>query len=399
MSLIQISQRARKTPASPIRKLSPLAEQAKAAGTHIYHLNIGQPDIKTPPEFFAGLHQYQDSVVAYDSSEGNNALRSSWSHYINATLNLSIAPQQMLITMGASEAIIFSFMTCCDPGDEVIIFDPTYSNYIGFAAVSGVRLVPLPTNIEENFALPTKEIIESAITPKTKAILLCNPNNPTGTVYSKQELAMLLRLCNEHHLFLIADETYREFVYDGLKPLSMLHLDGSNERVIIIDSLSKRFSLCGARLGCIITVNESVLEAALHIAQARLASPTIEQVAAAHMLDTISENFLENVRSEYEHRRNVLLTGLQDIPGITSHRPQGAFYTLVKLPFEQAEAFAAFLLGEFSHDGATTFVAPGQGFYMAPEQGLAKIRLAYVLNDQDIAKALEIIKRGITAFS
>jgi aspartate aminotransferase len=398
MTPIQLSNRAHNTPASPIRKLAHLATKAKKAGIHVYHLNIGQPDLESPQEFFDGLRAFKQKVVAYEQSQGNEGLCIAWSKYINKTLQLNTLPEQFLITMGASEALVFLFMTCCDPGDEVITFDPTYANYLGFAAISGVHLVPVSSNMEDNFALPARDEIEKRITNRTRAILLCNPNNPTGTVYSRDELAFLLNLCEEHNIFLILDETYREFVYDELKPLSILHLAPNSQRVIVVDSLSKRFSLCGARIGCLLTSNEELLAKALNIAQARLAAPTIDQFAAAYMLERIKINYMENARAEFQSRRDALYLGLKKVPGVAVHKPRGAFYTVVQLPVANAEDFASFLLSQFSHKQATTFIAPAAGFYMQPHQGVQEARFAYVLKKSEIEEAIEAFAAGLKQY-
>ncbi|NLF25708.1 MAG: pyridoxal phosphate-dependent aminotransferase [Deltaproteobacteria bacterium] len=398
MLRIKLSNRARQTPPSPIRKLAHLAQRAKRAGTGVYHLNIGQPDIESPEEFFEGLRLFKQKVVAYDLSQGNEALCSAWSRYVNKTLGLNTSPEEFLITMGASEALVFLFMTCCDPGDEVIIFDPTYANYIGFAAASGVTLVPVLSDMERNFALPPLEEIEAKMTNRTRAILLCSPNNPTGTVYTDTELKFLLDLCEENNIFLIVDETYREYVYDDLEPLSIFHLAPRNERVIVVDSLSKRFSLCGARIGCLLTTNPEVLSVTLNIAQARLAAPTIEQFASAYMLDHIKDGYLEGVRREYQARRDTLYQALSSVPGISAHLPKGAFYVIVRLPVDDAERFAAFMLEDFSVNGRTTFIAPAAGFYMQNSKGRQEARLAYVLERPDIEEAVKVLEAGLQAY-
>lgn len=398
MTSIKLSSRAHNTPASPIRKLAHLAVRASKSGTHVYHLNIGQPDLESPREFFDGLRAFSQKVVAYEQSQGYEGLCVAWSAYVNKTLRLHTRPEQFLITMGASEALVFLFMTCCDPGDEVIIFDPTYANYLGFAAISGVHLVPVASSMEDNFALPPREQIEGRITSRTRAILLCNPNNPTGTVYSRDELRFLLDLCDEHNIFLILDETYREFVYDELEPLSILHLAPENPRVAVVDSLSKRFSLCGARIGCLLTSNEELLAKSLHIAQARLAAPTIEQFAAAHMLETIKDDYLQNARAEFQSRRDALYQALKQIQGVVVHKPGGAFYTVAQLPVSDAEHFASFLLERFSHRQTTTFIAPAAGFYMQQDQGIQKARFAFVLQRSEIEKAIEAFAAGLARY-
>jgi len=398
MKRLKLSNRAHNTPPSPIRKLAHLANKAKKAGTHVFHLNIGQPDIESPEEFFEGLRLFRQKVVEYEQSQGNEGLCLAWSEYINRTLGLSTNPEQFLITVGASEALVFLFMTCCDPGDEVLIFDPTYANYLGFAAIAGVHLVPVLSNMEDHFALPARTDIERKITNHTRAILLCNPNNPTGTVCGREELEFLFGLCEEHNLFLIVDETYREFVYDGLEPLSILHLEPSSERVIVVDSLSKRFSLCGARVGCLLTRNAEVLAAALKIAQARLAAPTIEQFASAYMLQHIKEDYLERVRQEFQSRRDALFRALQEIAGVAAHKPKGAFYTVVQLPVDDAEDFASYLLDRFSLEKKTTFIAPAAGFYMESSQGLRKARFAYVLDSGKIGEAIRVLAAGLKRY-
>jgi aspartate aminotransferase len=398
MSKINLSNRARNTPPSPIRKLAHLANKAKASGVHVYHLNIGQPDIESPEEFFEGLSLFKQKVVAYEQSQGNESLCLAWSKYINKTLGISTAPEQFLITMGASEALVFLFMTCCDPGDEIIIFDPTYANYLGFASIAGVHLKPIVSNMESNFAPPAAGEIERHITARTRAILVCSPNNPTGTVCSREELQVLYELCEANNLFLIVDETYREFVYDDLKPVSILHLVPNSKRVVVVDSLSKRFSLCGARIGCLLTSNEEILAATLKIAQARLAAPTIEQFASAHMLEHIHDEYLEGVRNEFMSRRDALYNALKAIPGVAIHKPQGAFYSVVQLPVDNAESFASFLLSQFSFKQRTTFIAPAAGFYMREGQGIKEARFAYVLNKGAIEEAIEALAVGIRQY-
>jgi len=393
-----VSNRAEKTPASPIRKLAHLAINAQKAGTRVYKLNIGQPDIESPREYFEGLGLYREKVIAYEESMGNERLCRAWSRYANKTLDLHTRPEQFLITVGASEALVFAFMTCCDPGDEIIIFDPTYANYLGFAAIAGIHLIPVASNMEDNFALPPGGAIEGRITRRTRAILICNPNNPTGTVYGREEMRLLFDLCEKHNLFLIVDETYREFVYDACEPFSILNMAPDSSRVIVVDSLSKRFSLCGARIGCLITCNRAFTAAALKIAQARLAAPTMGQFAAAHMLEHIPDDFLGRVREEFRVRRDALYAALKQIPGVVALKPQGAFYTVVELPVEDAEAFAAYMLEKFSSRGRTTFIAPAAGFYIQNSLGRRQARVAYVLNKEDIGEAVAVLAEGLEAY-
>jgi len=398
MSELKISHRAEKTPPSPIRKLAGLAQAAADRGTHVYRLNIGQPDLRSPVEFLEGVANSINPVVAYEASKGSSKLIGAWSEYLNRGYNLGITAEQMLITMGASEALIFAFMVCCDPGDEILIFDPTYANYIGFSAISGVRLVPLPCPPRLGKAIPSREEISRYISPYTRAILVCNPNNPTGSVCDDNELKTLIELCRERDLFLIVDETYREYVFDNTKPRCVFELAPRDPNIIVVDSLSKRFSLCGARVGCMITWNQDVMRAAFHIAQARLAAATIEQDAAAHMLSSIGEDYLFEARGEYQRRRDTAVKALAEIPGVETYTPEGGFYLLAKLPVDDAEKFATFMLREFEYQGAATFVAPAAGFYMNREMGRQEIRIAFVLNEGDTKKAIEVIGAGLKAY-
>jgi len=393
-----ISQRAIATPASPIRRLVPYARKAKAAGHNVYHLNIGQPDIQSPREFWQAFSQYSDPILAYEESDGNFGLRKAWCEYNKRNLNINISPEQLLVTTGASEALVFLFMVCCDPGDEIIVFDPTYANYMGFAAISGVKLQPVATQIESGFVMPEMSEIQSKITSRTKAILVCNPNNPTGTVYSTESLQKLLKLCKESSLFLIADETYREFVYDGRKPFSVLELPDANDTVVVVDSLSKRFSLCGARLGCLITRHQDILAKCLNMAQARLASPTVEQHAAAKMLHNLSSEYVENSRREFESRCNLVAEYLSKMEGVKFVAPQGAFYCIAKLPLTNAEDFAKFMLEDFSYKGSTTFVAPANGFYLDNNRGLDEVRIACMLQRDTLGGAMDVLKRGLDCY-
>ena len=398
MTELTLSNRALKTPPSPIRRLAGIAQDAETRGTKVFRLNIGQPDVHSPKEFFDGLKQIPTDQVAYESSHGNQPLIAAWCAGLNRDYSIGVSPSQMLITMGASEALIFSFMVCCDPGDEILIFDPTYANYIGFSAISGVRLVPLPCALERGFALPAADEIKRFISPYTRAILLCNPNNPTGTVCSDAELESLLEVCRANDLFLIVDETYREFVYDDRTPRCIFELAPKDPRIIVVDSLSKRFSLCGARVGCLITWNQELMKAAFHIAQARLAAPTIEQMAAAHMLRSIGPNYLNVAIAEYRDRRNTAVAALRLLPGVETHAPAGGFYLVAKLPVVDAEEFATFMLTDFSFEGCTTFVAPAAGFYMHASSGKDMIRIAFVLNSKDTERAIRVMGEGIKAF-
>jgi aspartate aminotransferase len=393
-----LSTRAKHTPSSPIRRLAPLAQAAKAAGKKVYHLNIGQPDIPSPVEFFAGLAAYKDTVVAYEMSAGSTELRVAWAEYINRSLGLETNPEEYLITVGASEALIFVFMICCDPGDEIIVFDPTYANYLGFAAIAGVHLTPVTCSLENAFHLPAIDIVERAITQRTRAILLCNPNNPTGTVYTEQELRGVVDLCNKHGIFLIVDETYREYLYTDGKPRSILHLDQNNERFIVIDSISKRFSLCGARIGCLYTKNKEVQRVVLNLASSRLAAPSIEQFAVAHMLRTVSSQLVDDTRKLYRKRRDVLVSALKEIPGVSTYVPEGAFYTLTRLPIKDGDDFCSYLLRDFSFENETVFVAPAKGFYLCDSLGDDQVRIAYVLNESDLSRAIFLLGEGLREY-
>lgn len=398
MSNLKLSYRAEKTPPSPIRKLAGYAWDASKRGVHVYRLNIGQPDLRAPDEFLEGITRAVKPVVAYEASQGSPQLLNAWCDFLNRGYSLGVTPEQMLITMGASEALIFSFMVCCDPGDEILIFDPTYANYIGFAAISGVRLVPLPCPPDSGTVIPSREEIMRFISPYTRAVLVCNPNNPTGSVCDDTQLKMLLDLCHDEDLFLIVDETYREFVFDDLKPRCVFELSPQDPHVIVVDSISKRYSLCGARIGCLMTWNAEIIQAALHIAQARLAAPTIEQEAAAHMLRTTGDGYVLEARSEYRRRRDAAVAALRAIPGVDVFVPKGGFYLLAQLPVDDAEDFATFMLSEFEQDGATTFVAPAAGFYMHREMGRRTIRIAFVLNEDDTRKAISLLESGLAAY-
>jgi aspartate aminotransferase len=401
-STLRASLRAQITPPSPIRKLAPLASAAKKEGTYIFHLNIGQPDIESPGRFLAAVQDYREPVVAYEQSEGNARLRTAWANFMNQGLGLSLSAEHFLITMGASEALIFAFMVCADPGEEVLVMDPSYANYLGFAAISGIKLVPIATYLDSGFTPPTAESIAALITPKTRAILLCNPNNPTGTVYSDEQLRGLLAICQQQGLYLIVDETYRDFVYDGLKPSSVLQLAPNDPHLVVVDSISKRFSLCGARIGALISYNKSFLSYCLALAQARLAAPTVEQLATASLLEGLT---LEEVRvtcAEYQHRRDAVLEELQKLPDSKAHCPEGGFYTIVRLPVADSEDFARFMLNKFransSRGKATTFVAPAAGFYIDAVRASSKIRVAFVLGVAELREAVALLNSGLQAY-
>lgn len=397
-SPVSLSQRSILTPPSPIRKLAGFKAKAVERGIKVYGLNIGQPDVETPSEFFTGISNFDNQVVEYAESEGSQGLRSAISNYMFKSDHIKVDKDNILVTTGASEALIFAFMTACDPADEVLIFDPTYANYMGFAAVTGVRLMPLITKIEDNFSLPDSGYIEERVSKRTKAILLCNPNNPTGKVYTEEEVKRLLEICNKYNLFFIVDETYRELVFDGIKQVSVLNIEPENPRVVVIDSLSKRFSLCGARLGYMITSNRDFYEKVLSIAQSRLSSPTIEQFAASYMLDNLDKHYVTKVRDEYQNRRNVLYSELSKLKEIKVTKSQGAFYSVVELPIDNAEHFAEYLLKDFSDNDESIFLAPANGFYMSNDLGKNQVRIAYVLNESDLKRAVEILANGLKAY-
>lgn len=391
-----ISQRGAKMPASPIRRLVPYAEAAKARGVKVYHLNIGQPDIKTPEAAIEAMHQLDLRVVEYSHSAGIESYRNKLAGYY-LRYDIKVDPNQILVTTGGSEAILFTFMSCLDPGDEVIVPEPFYANYLGFATSAGIKIVPVASDIDSGFALPPLAQIEEMITPRTKAVFICNPNNPTGYLYSKEELYQLRDMVVKHGLFLFSDEVYREFCYDGETHFSVLQLEGLEEHVVMIDSVSKRYSECGIRIGAMVSRNQSVVETALKFAQARLSPPSLGQIAAEASLDTPSEYFME-VYDEYINRRNFLVEGLNRIPGVYTPTPKGAFYTVARLPVDNADEFCKWILSDFSYKNQTVMMAPASGFYVTPGKGLNEVRIAYVLNIQDLANALETLEKALEAY-
>lgn len=393
---ISISDRAKRIPASPIRKLVPFANAAKAKGLHVYHLNIGQPDIETPEQMWERIRNYDQKVLAYGESAGliefRRALVPYYEHY-----GINVTPDEMIITTGGSEALMFAMMIVTSPGDEVIIPEPFYANYNGFASYAGISVVPVTAKAENGFRLPGKADFTSKIGPRTKAILLCNPGNPTGVVYTEEELRTIAELALEHGLFVISDEVYREFVYDGAQFRSILTIPGIEQHAILADSISKRFSACGARIGCLISKNKDVMSAALRFGQARLCPPTLEQVGAIGALQ-VPESYYQEVLVEYQKRRDIVVEGLTKIEGAVFDVPKGAFYVVAKLPIDSSEEFAQFMLTDFSMDGATTMVAPAAGFYGTPGLGADEIRIAYVLNSDDLRMAMNILAAGVKAY-
>jgi len=384
-------------PASPIRKLVPLANKAKAKGLKVYHLNIGQPDIPTPEVAMEAMRKIDRKVLEYSPSEGNRSFREKLVNYYSR-FNIQVDVDDIIITTGGSEAVSFSFMACLDPGDEIIVPEPAYANYMAFAISAGAVIKTVPSSIEEGFALPPLEKFEELITPRTKAILICNPNNPTGYLYTKKEMEQIRDLVKKYDLFLFSDEVYREFCYTGATYISALHLEGIENNVVLVDSVSKRYSECGIRIGAIITKNIQVRENVMKWCQARLSPPLIGQIIAEASLDT-SEEYMLNVYNEYLERRNFLIDGLNRIPGCYSPIPMGAFYTVAKLPVDDSDKFCAWCLDEFEHEGQTIMMAPASGFYTTPGLGKNEVRMAYVLNKEDLGKALIVLAKALEAYN
>ncbi len=392
-----LSRRALGMQASPIRRLVPLADAAKQKGTHIYHLNIGQPDIATPKDIMDAIRNFREEVLAYGPSQGLPALRQEIKKYLERQ-DIMVSVDDVLVTTAGSEAIIFAMMAIGDPGDEILVPEPFYTNYNGFATMVDMKIVPVPTDVEEGFALPSKAEFVKRITNRTKAIMYCSPNNPTGAVFSRKDLEMLAGLAREKNLWLLADEVYREFTYDGCYHTSILHIPGIEDRAIMMDSISKRFSACGARVGCIVSRNSDIMQTMLRFGQARLCPPTIEQVGAIAGYQSI-DKYLKKMIAEYQRRRDVVCEELARMPGVIFKKPAGAFYIMPHLPIDDSDKFAQWMLTDFSHEGATTMVAPGDGFYATPGQGKQEVRLAYVLNEGDLRKALKVLAKGIEAYN
>ncbi len=384
-------------PASPIRKLVPYAEAAKRSGKTVYHLNIGQPDIETPQVVREAIRRFDHRVLEYSLSEGNLSYRKGLAAYYRSHA-IPVETEDILITTGGSEALMFAFMSCLDPGDEVIIPEPYYANYNGFAQTAGIVIRPVTSFIENGFALPFVEDFEQLINERTKAILICNPGNPTGYLYSRDELEQLRMLVRDYDLFLIADEVYREFCYDGHKPFSVMNLSEIEQNTILIDSVSKRYSMCGARIGAMITRNAEVRSTAMKFAQARLSPPSLGQYAGEAALDT-PQQYFDDVVTEYVERRNVLVDGLNSIPGVICPKPMGAFYCMAELPVDDAETFCQWMLESFDHEGATVMMAPAAGFYKNTAQGKRQVRVAYVLNVSALKKAVECIAVGLEEYA
>ena len=392
-----ISTKGNLMPESPIRKLVPYAEKAKQKGVKVFHLNIGQPDIETPKNAINAVKNADIKILAYSKSEGDLDLRQKISEYYR-TFNVLVSSSEIIVTSGASEALLFSIGSIMDPNDEIIIPEPFYANYNGFSVANGVKIVPIFSSIDDNFSLPNIEEFENLITDKTKAILICNPNNPTGYVYSKEELKRLIKIIKKHNLFLIVDEVYREFTYDGISHTSVMEFDEISENAIVIDSVSKRYSMCGARIGCIISKNKEFLNTAMKFAQARLSPPSLAQIASTAALDT-GKDYFEKIIEEYNKRRVVLIKGLKDIPGVKVSEPKGAFYCVTELPVDDSEDFAKWLLESYNLNKKTIMIAPAGGFYSTPNTGNKQVRIAYVLNENDLKDSIEILKKGLIEYS
>lgn len=383
-------------PESPIRKLVPYAEKAKAAGKQVYHLNIGQPDIETPQVALDAIHNFDQKVIEYSHSAGFQSYRDNLAAYYRKS-GINVNSEDIIITTGGSEALTFGFMSTCDPNDEIIIPEPFYANYNGFAVAAGLNVIPVTAKIEDGFALPPVEEFEKKITAKTKAIVICNPGNPTGYLYSKEELEKLRDIVKKYDLFLFADEVYREFCYDGAVPFSVMNLEGIENNVIMIDSVSKRYSMCGARIGAIVSKNKEVMAAALKFGQARLSPPTIDQIAAEAALKT-PQSYFDAVVAEYVERRNIMVDGLNAIDGVFCPKPSGAFYCVAQFPVDSTERFCQWLLESFEYKGATVMMAPASGFYSTKGNGDQEARIAYVLNQDSLKKAVKCLEEALKVY-
>ncbi len=392
----QLSKRGAEMPASPIRKLVPYAEDAKKRGIKVYHLNIGQPDIKTPEVAFEAIKNFNIKTAEYSHSAGNESYRRGLAKYYNS-VNIDISYEDIIITTGGSEAIIFAFTAALNPGDEIIIPEPFYTNYNGFAVQAGVKIVPVTSYIENGFALPPVSEFEKLITPKTKAVLICNPNNPTGYLYSEKELLQLRDLVLKHDLYLFADEVYREFCYDGEEHFSVMQMEGLEKNAVLFDSVSKRYSECGIRIGALVSRNKELINSALKYAQARLSPPLFGQVAAEASLK-VGKEYFDEVYNEYLERRNCVINALNKIDGVFAPMPKGSFYAVISLPVEDAEDFCVWLLKDFDYKGETVMLAPAQGFYSTPGAGKNQVRLAYVLKTEDLKRSVKILEEALKIY-
>ena len=392
----KISERGHRMPASPIRRLVPYAEAAKSSGTQVFHLNIGQPDIATAPAFWEGIAGYREKVLAYSHSAGLASYRQAYAEQLNIK-GYGLSSEDILISTGGSEALIMAMMACFDPGDEILIPEPFYANYNGFARMAGVKVIPVPTRIENGFALPPLSDWEPLISSRTKAVLICHPNNPTGVMYSLAELQQLGALVKQHNLFLFSDEVYRMFAYDGATHHSVLELPGLADHAVVVESVSKVFSACGARIGALMSRNSDLMAVALKYGQARLSPPTLEQLGAEAALSAPASYF-EQVRLAYENRRNLVVSALRSMPGVVCPHPGGAFYCMVSLPVDDADEFCRWLLDSFSYKGCTVMLAPGSGFYAQPESGRQQARIAYVLENDRLSEAMEALGEGLLQY-
>jgi len=395
----RISNKGKSMPASPIRKLAPFAEQAKKNGINIYHLNIGQPDIETPHQFWEAIKNIDRKVLEYSPSNGFEEVRNKYAQFFQKRYGLTnLFPEDILVTTGGSEALLFTLFSLLDAEDEIIIPEPLYANYIGFSKSGNIKVQPIPTTFDNAFALPSIDDFEKVINEKTKAILICNPNNPTGYFYSREELERLKEIVLKHDLFIICDEVYRDFIYDdNLKYTSILEFSELENHAILIDSLSKRFSACGARIGMVATKNKEVLQTILKFAQQRLSPPTVEQLGAIAMFD-VEENYFTKVNIEYKKRRDTLVEGLNKIEGVKCHTPGGAFYCIVQLPVKDSDDFCQWMLSDFNYEGETVMMAPASGFYATQGKGKNEVRIAYVLNSIDLKKAMKCLEEGLKVY-
>ena len=393
--MLQISERGQLMPPSPIRKLVPYAEAAKRKGIHVFHLNIGQPDVETPPAIMDAVRNANIPVLEYSHSAGNESYRRKLVQYYKK-VGINVTHEEIIITTGGSEAIMFGFFTCLNPGDEVVIPEPYYANYNGFAVQAGVKVVPIPSRIENGFALPPIADFEKVITPNTKAIMVCSPNNPTGYLYSRAEMEALKTLCLKHNLFLFSDEAYREFCYDGAY-ISAMHLEGMEEHVVLMDTISKRYSACGARIGAFVTKNKAVYTAAMKFAQARLSPPGLAQIMGEAAVD-LPDNYFDAPKAEYQARRDLLVRRLNAMPGVFCPKPGGAFYAIARLPIDDADQFCQWLLESFSFNGKTVMLAPATGFYGTQGLGKNEVRLAYVLNQHDLDEAMNCLEAALQQY-
>ena len=391
-----ISHRGAEMPSSPIRKLVPFAEAAKKKGIKVFHLNIGQPDIETPPAVLDAVRHADIHVLAYSHSAGYESYRKKLVEYY-ARYDVHVNYNQIIVTTGGSEAIMFAMMSCMDPGDEIIIPEPFYANYNGYASSLGIKIVPVPSGIETGFALPSKQAFEDAVTPKTKAVMICNPNNPTGYLYTPEELQVIKNLCLKHDLYVFSDEAYREFCYDGNQHISALAMEGLEQHAILLDTISKRYSACGGRVGAFVTKNQQVLDTAMKFAQARLSPPSFAQILGEAAVD-LPADYFDGVHAEYTARRDLLVSRLQAMKGVTCPLPGGAFYAIAELPIDDSDTFCQWLLEHFDHVGSTVMMAPASGFYATPGKGTREVRLAYVLNKEDINAAMDCLEAALKIY-